>query len=237
MFLCISGESVDKSKVPLLPEGYLHIICNGRAGYCPLSYFRTGRLALQPASGELIEVERILAAARAALAISSFCAVQLSSAAAFQYYGLVQFLLLLYSGHAIALLVLLYARREASSRFIHAVHASDVLWPAVICLFTNGLASPFFLFFIFASLAAAFRWGMREALLTMVAALVRDSGHGDRVGPLSAGRKVRAGGDPGDAASAHRVPGHICFAHWVSGGIGETPPGRSFQHFPGFRQG
>ena len=135
-------------------------------------YFRTGRLALQPASGEQIEVERILAAARAALAISSFCAVQLSSAAAFQYHSLVQFLLLLYSGHAIALLVLLYARREASSRFIHAVHASDVLWPAVICLFTNGLASPFFLFFIFASLAAAFRWGMREALLTMVAALV-----------------------------------------------------------------
>jgi signal transduction histidine kinase len=135
-----------------------------------LSYFRTGRLALQPASEELIEVERVLAAARVALAVSSFCAIQFSSAA-FQDDGLVQFLLLLYSGHAIALFVLVYARRTVSSRFTRVVHAGDVLWPAVICLFTNGLASPFFLYFIFASLAAAFRWGMRQALLTMLAAL------------------------------------------------------------------
>jgi signal transduction histidine kinase len=137
----------------------------------PLSYFRTRRLALQPASGEQIEAERVLAAARVALAVSSFFAIRLSSAPAFQYDGLVQFLLLLYSGHAIALFVLLYVRRAVSSRFTRVVHASDVLWPAVICLFTNGLASPFFLYFIFASLAAAFRWGMREALLTMFAAL------------------------------------------------------------------
>ena len=135
-------------------------------------YFRTGRLALHPASGELIEVERILAAARVALAVSSFYAIQLDPVPAFQHHSLVQFLLLLYSGHAIALLVLLYARREASSRLIRVVHVSDVLWPAVICLFTNGLASPFFLYFTFASLAAAFRWGMRQALLTMLAALV-----------------------------------------------------------------
>jgi hypothetical protein len=140
-----------------------------------LSYFRTGRLALQPASEELIEVERVLAAARVALAVSSLFAIRLSSAPAFQpafqYDGLVQFLLLLYSGHAIALFVLVYLRRSVSSRFTRVVHAGDVLWPAVICLFTNGLASPFFLFFIFASLAAAFRWGMRQALLTMLAAL------------------------------------------------------------------
>lgn len=170
--MCRSGGSVDKAKVPLLPEGYLHIICTDARGYCPLWYFRTGRLALQPASVELIEVERILAAARVALAVSSFFAIRLSSAPAFQHDGFVQFLLLLYSGHAIALLLLVYARRAVSSRFTRVVHASDLLWPAVICLFTNGLASPFFLYFIFASLAAAFRWGMREALLTMLAALV-----------------------------------------------------------------
>jgi signal transduction histidine kinase len=140
-----------------------------------LSYFRTGRLALQPASEEQIEVERVLAAARLALAVSSFFAFRLTSVPAFQPAfqdeGLVQILLLLYSGHAVALFVLLYVRRKVSSRFTRVVHAGDVLWPAVICLFTNGLASPFFLFFIFASLAAAFRWGMRQALLTMLASL------------------------------------------------------------------
>ncbi|HYU47669.1 MAG TPA: histidine kinase dimerization/phosphoacceptor domain-containing protein [Terriglobales bacterium] len=132
--------------------------------------FRARRLALRPASGERIEVERILAAARAVLAVSSFVALNVSSAAPFQYDRLVHVLLLLYSGHAIALLVLLRVRRAVSPRFALVVHVSDVLWPAVISLFTNGLASPFFLYFIFAFLAAAFRWGMREALLTMLAA-------------------------------------------------------------------
>jgi signal transduction histidine kinase len=44
-----------------------------------------------------------------------------------------------------------------------------VLWPAVISLFTDGPNSPFFLYFVFALLAAAFRWGMREAIFTTVA--------------------------------------------------------------------
>ena len=135
-------------------------------------YFRARRLALRPASGERIEVERILAAARVALAVSSFFALQFfASAPNFQYDSLVHVLLLLYSGHALALLVLLHLRGAVSSRFARVVHASDILWPAVISLFTNGPASPFFLFFIFALLAAAFRWGMQEALLTMLASL------------------------------------------------------------------
>lgn len=114
----------------------------------------------------------MLAAARAALAVSSFFALHFfDSAPTFQYDDLVHVLLLLYLGHALALLVLLQVHREVSSRFARVVHVTDVLWPAVISLFTNGLASPLFLFFIFALLAAAFRWGMREALLTMLAAI------------------------------------------------------------------
>jgi signal transduction histidine kinase len=48
-------------------------------------------------------------------------------------------------------------------------HAADILWPAIISLFAGGLNSPFFLYFIFALLAAAFRWGMRETSITTVA--------------------------------------------------------------------
>jgi signal transduction histidine kinase len=137
-----------------------------------LWYFRARRLAVHTASGERIEVERILAVARAALAVSSFFAVQfLGSDPPFQYDGLVHVLLLLYSAHALALLVLLYARNAISSRFTRLVHTSDVLWPPLISLFTGGRAGPLFLYFVFASLAAAFRWGMREALLTMLASI------------------------------------------------------------------
>src|SRR5213076_209658 len=59
---------------------------------------------------------------------------------------------------------------EVTAQFSLGVHAADIVWPAVISLFTDGPNSPFFLYFIFALLAAGVRWGMREALLTMVAA-------------------------------------------------------------------
>jgi signal transduction histidine kinase len=42
----------------------------------------------------------------------------------------------------------------------------DMVWAAVIALFTNGPNSPFLLFFFFVLLAAAYRWGSRATLLT-----------------------------------------------------------------------
>ena len=47
-----------------------------------------------------------------------------------------------------------------------SVHASDILWPAVITLFTEGPTSPFFVLFSFPLLAAAYRWGFRETVMT-----------------------------------------------------------------------
>jgi len=75
-----------------------------------------------------------------------------------------------YSGYSVALAVVLRFRTEVSAHFSLRVHTADVLWPVVISVFTDGPNSPFFLYFIFALLAAGFRWGMLEALLTMVAA-------------------------------------------------------------------
>jgi signal transduction histidine kinase len=127
------------------------------------------RLALREISGELIEIERILATVRVVLALSSLVAVYFDSTEPAQYASLVSGLLLLYLGHSIALLVMLQFLTQVSPRFSWVVHATDVLWPAVISLFTNGPNSPFFLYFTFALLAAAFRWGMRQALRTAVA--------------------------------------------------------------------
>jgi len=71
-------------------------------------------------------------------------------------------LLLAYLGHSIWLLVVVQFGVEVSPRFSILAHATDILWPAVISLFSGGTNSPFFLYFIFALLAAAFRWGMRR---------------------------------------------------------------------------
>ena len=124
------------------------------------------KLTLWPLRSVPIEDERILAAARAVLAISSLVALYFNPTELTRYGTLAYVLLVLYSVYSCGLSVLLRFRNEVSAQFSLGVHAADVVWPAVISLFTDGPNSPFFLYFIFALLAAAFRWGMREALLT-----------------------------------------------------------------------
>jgi signal transduction histidine kinase len=133
--------------------------------------FLSPRLALRQHPGERIEIERILALARVVLAVSSLVALYLDSTESFGEPNLVLGLVVLYSGHAIALLALLWRWDEVSPRFSWAAQAADIVWPCLISFFTNGPDSPFFLYFIFALLAAAFRWGMVEALLTMLVAI------------------------------------------------------------------
>lgn len=133
--------------------------------------FLSLRFELRQRPGETIRVERSLAVARAALAVSSLVALQFYPSESFPAPTLVFGLVLLYAAHAIALLVLLVRWNTVPRSFSWTVQAADILWPCLIGIFTNGPITPFFLYFIFALLAAAFRWGMREALLAMVAAI------------------------------------------------------------------
>src|SRR5258708_7592276 len=114
----------------------------------------TRRLALPRSQRGLIEIERVLAAVRVVLALSSLVFLQVNPTGVFPYNGGVHGLLVLYFAHSVGLLVLLQWRAEISSGFSVLVHAADILWPAVISLFAGGLNSPFFLYFIFALLAA-----------------------------------------------------------------------------------
>jgi len=136
------------------------------------------RLALPRSRRGRIETERVLAAVRVLLVLSSLFLLELTPEEAFPYNGWVYGLLVLYFAHSIAIFVILQARTEISNRFSVLAHAADILWPAIICLFAGGLNTPFFLYFIFALLAAAFRWGMRETALTTVAVVITMAGDG-----------------------------------------------------------
>jgi signal transduction histidine kinase len=127
------------------------------------------RLALPPSRRGLIFTERVLASIRVVLALSSLLLIQLDPAAVRPEGGQVLALVLLYLATAIWLLLVVQVRSEISPRFSRLAHATDILWPAIISLFTGGPVSPFFLYFGFALAAAAFRWGMRETAITTVA--------------------------------------------------------------------
>ena len=65
-----------------------------------------------------------------------------------------------------AIMFLLRTRQESTASFRLFVHAADIIWPAVISLFTTSQSNPFTLFFVFVIAAAAYRWGLWETVMT-----------------------------------------------------------------------
>src|SRR5947199_7551509 len=118
----------------------------------------SSRLALPRSRSGLIGTERVLAFVRLVLAVSSLLLLRLKPEEAFPY-GWAVALTLVYSAHSLALLVMLWSRPEISRRLPLWIHAVDILWPALIGILAAGTGGPFFLYFIFALLAAALRWG------------------------------------------------------------------------------
>ncbi len=70
----------------------------------------------------------------------------------------------LLSGYVISsLLLLIWLETGRLGRFFTAwAQVNDLGWPALLCLFVNVSDRPFYVLFLFAMIAAAFRWGFVE---------------------------------------------------------------------------
>ncbi|HEX5410855.1 MAG TPA: sensor histidine kinase [Terriglobia bacterium] len=118
------------------------------------------------AASESQRIERILAATRAFLALASLFVIWLDPTEPRQYPTVVWGLLALFAFESVGVLALVRTQRNSSPTFRLAVHSLDVLWPALIAIFTAGPNSPFYLFYTFVLLEAAYRWGLQATLLT-----------------------------------------------------------------------
>ena len=118
------------------------------------------------AASESQRIERILAATRALLAVASLFVIWIDPTEPRHYATIVYALLALFVFEAVGVLALVRTQRTSSPTFRVAVHAIDILWPALIAIFTAGSNSPFYLFYIFVLLEAAYRWGLQATLLT-----------------------------------------------------------------------
>jgi signal transduction histidine kinase len=127
------------------------------------------RASLVPEERE--RVERVLGTARLFMASASLVAIFLDPTEPTAYTELAYGLLIAYVGSSAFIFLLLRTHRPVKPRFQWAVHATDIIWPATITAFTQGPNSPFFPFFTFVLLAAAFRWGLRETLATALATI------------------------------------------------------------------
>jgi signal transduction histidine kinase len=120
--------------------------------------------------------ESTLAVIRVVLAGVSLVAIYLDPAKPKLYAPFAYGLLAAYVVYGVALLTMLQVRERVSESAGLFIHGGDVLVALLMTLFTEGPASPFFMFFGFALLAAGYRWGLRETVLTgVVSALLLGS--------------------------------------------------------------
>jgi signal transduction histidine kinase len=81
-------------------------------------------------------------------------------------------LLTLYFVHGVVVMLLLRMRPQSTNAFRLVVHSADILWPVLISMFTAIQRGPFFLFFVFVMVAAAYRWGLWETVGTAITAVL-----------------------------------------------------------------
>ena len=84
------------------------------------------------------------------------------------YNQLLIFLLLVYCVESLGFLIWLALNPEPGRAFVIIMQISDVFWPIVFCLFADPPNSLVFVFFLFALMTTAFRFGMYETALTAV---------------------------------------------------------------------
>jgi signal transduction histidine kinase len=77
-------------------------------------------------------------------------------------------LLLVYCVESLGFLIWLALNPEPGRAFVIIIQVSDVFWPIVFCLFADPPNSLVFVFFLFALMTTAFRFGMYETVLTAV---------------------------------------------------------------------
>ena len=116
-------------------------------------------------------LERVLAIGRAFLTVWGLVAFYVDPTEPSGLAELSYAILVGYALYSVIVLVFVERTMRLASRDGEFLHGIDILWAAALTFVSNGVSSPFFLFFIFVVLAAAFRWGFRATMITAAVVL------------------------------------------------------------------
>jgi signal transduction histidine kinase len=129
------------------------------------------RLRAPMGTGEVRRIERWLATARVFLATAALVTVWMDPGQ-IRYSLWAHGLLAFYLAQSVTIILLLRRRQQSTPSFRLLVHSGDVIWPALISIFATAQGNPFFLFFVFVTAAAAYRWGLWETVGTAAASVL-----------------------------------------------------------------
>ena len=110
-----------------------------------------------------VQLERVLAVGRAFLTVTGLIAIFLDPTEPTRLRGITYGVLLAYALYSVAVLAYVQRSVRLTPRHGLALHGLDILWTSALTFVSEGPVSPFFLFFLFVVLAAAYRGGFRES--------------------------------------------------------------------------
>ena len=121
--------------------------------------------------GTRARTERVIALGRVVLAGFSLLAIWLDPPAPSKHADITYTLVTVYLGYALILAAWVWHAVTTVERVVMGVHAIDILAFTLLMYFTDGVTSPFFVYFVFAVIAGALRWLWKGALWTGLAVL------------------------------------------------------------------
>ena len=111
-------------------------------------------------------LERVLAVGRAFLTVSALTAIYLDPTQPTRLAAVTYAVLAAYAVYSVIVLVYVHRTARLSVTHGHVLHGFDVVWTAALTFVSEGPVSPFFLFFLFVVLSAAYRWGFVGTVVT-----------------------------------------------------------------------
>lgn len=113
-----------------------------------------------------VQLERVLAVGRAFLTVSGLVAIYLDPTEPSRLRGVTYGVLLAYALYSMGVLLYVHKSARLTPRHGRVLHGLDVAWTSALTFVSEGPLSPFFLFFLFVVLAAAYRGGFRGTMGT-----------------------------------------------------------------------
>src|SRR5687767_2793040 len=126
------------------------------------SFLQDYRSAGQPP----VQLERVLAVGRAFLTVTALIAIYLDPSLPTRLRAITYGVLLAYAVYSLGVLAYVHRSVRLTPRHARFLHGLDILWTSALTFVSEGPVSPFFLFFLFVVLAAAYRGGFRETVRT-----------------------------------------------------------------------
>jgi signal transduction histidine kinase len=122
--------------------------------------------------------ERLIASGRAVLSVFSLLAVWLDPTEPSRYASIAYAMLAVYLVYSLIMAVLAFRSYALLLELRLPSHLIDLAVAILVSFFTEGPTSPFFLYFVFAMLSAALRWGWTGTLWTAAVSLTTFLGFG-----------------------------------------------------------